>query len=57
MAFIYCQFLAYNTTVFPTEFYGTYRQGAVAIEFVLGLLLLRGHKLASFESWFRRRAS
>ncbi|NEO30610.1 MAG: chlorophyll a/b binding light-harvesting protein [Symploca sp. SIO3C6] len=50
MAFISCYFLAYNTTVFPTEFYGTYRQGAVAIQFVLGLVFLGGH------SWHALRA-
>lgn len=43
MAYTSCLFVANNTTVFPTEFYGTERMALVNIQVLLGSLALGGH--------------
>lgn len=43
MAFVSTAFVAYNTTVFPGEFYGEERLGLANIQFFLGVLMLGGH--------------
>ena len=43
MAFVSTAFVAYNTTVFPNEFYGEERLGLANIQFFLGVLALAGH--------------
>ncbi|WP_081431145.1 chlorophyll a/b binding light-harvesting protein [Moorena bouillonii] len=43
MAFVSAAFVANNTTVFPTEFYGSNRLVAANVQFFLGLLFLGGH--------------
>lgn len=42
MAFISCVFV-YNTTVYPPEFYDSYRLGLADVQFFLGVLALGGH--------------
>ncbi|MGL5083558.1 MAG: chlorophyll a/b binding light-harvesting protein [Microcoleaceae cyanobacterium] len=43
MAFVSAAFVGFNTTVFPTEFYGSDRLGLANIQFFLGVLALGGH--------------
>ncbi|MBD2611023.1 chlorophyll a/b binding light-harvesting protein [Nostoc punctiforme FACHB-252] len=50
MAWISAAFVAYNTTVFPTEFYGTERLGLADIQFFLGVLAFLGYVWHSWRS-------
>ncbi len=50
MAWISAAFVAYNTTVFPTEFYGTERLGLADIQFFLGVLAYLGYVWHSWRS-------
>jgi len=43
MAFVSAIFVGYNTTVYPTEFYGFDRDNLAVSQFFLGLLALGGH--------------
>ncbi|MBW4668093.1 MAG: chlorophyll a/b binding light-harvesting protein [Cyanomargarita calcarea GSE-NOS-MK-12-04C] len=52
MAFISTVFVAYNTTVFPTEFYGSDRLKLANIQFFLGVVALLGfiwHRVRSVQ--------
>jgi photosystem II CP43 chlorophyll apoprotein len=51
MAFISTTFVGYNTTVFPTEFYGSERLALTNVQFFLGILAFLGF------IWHRVRAS
>ncbi len=50
MAFISTVFVAYNTTVFPTEFYGVERLRLANIQFFLGVLAFSGYIWHSYRS-------
>ncbi len=50
MAWISAAFVAYNTTVFPTEFYGTECLGLADIQFFLGVLAFLGYVWHSWRS-------
>lgn len=43
MAFTSIYFVGFNTTVFPTEFYGANRSGATTVQFFLCVTFLGGH--------------
>ncbi len=43
MAFVSMAFVGFNTTVFPTEFYGSDRLSLSSAQFFLGVLALGGH--------------
>jgi len=43
MAYTSIYFVGFNTTVFPVEFYGSDRNGATAIQFLLCVIFLGGH--------------
>ncbi|BAB75699.1 chlorophyll a/b binding light-harvesting protein [Anabaena sp. FACHB-709] len=54
MAWISASFVGYNTTVFPTEFYGSERLFAANIQFFLGILAFLGYV---WHAWRGRNIS
>ncbi len=50
MAWISASFVAYNTTVFPPEFYGLQRLGMANIQFFLGILAFLGYGWHAWRS-------
>lgn len=50
MAFTFVYFFAFNTTVFPTEFYGTSRDGSIGIQLGLCVTFLIGHIWHAFKA-------
>lgn len=54
MAWISASFVGYNTTVFPTEFYGSERLLATSIQVLLGILAFIGY---AWHAWRARTIS